>query len=83
MLGIGFVITGIAAIFNSKIIMVCVSAGYLGGFFLGLLYGVDSYDQNGVVINDWWVKWMVSFIIIIVIGIFWELFCKILEERKK
>jgi len=82
MLVIGLVVTGIAAIFDGRTIMVCIVIGYFGGFLLGLLQGTDKIDPNGVVINDWWVKWTISFFVIASIGVFWELIDKVFEERR-
>ena len=80
MLVIGLAVTGIAAIFDGRSIMVCVVAGYLGGFLLGIIQGVDSVDHSGIVINDWWLKWTISFFVIASIGVLWELIDKVLED---
>jgi len=82
LLVISFVATGIAAILKSYIMMVCTVSGYLGGFFIGQIQGVDSFDQSGSLINDWWLKWTIVFIVIIAIAAIWELFCKVIEERR-
>ena len=79
MLLIGLVIIGIAAIFDGRTIMVCVIAGYLGGFLLGILQGVDSVDHSGSVMNDWWLKWTIAFFVIASIGVFWDLIDKTIE----
>jgi len=81
MLLIGLVVTGIAAIFDGRTIMICVVIGYIGGFLLGILQGVDRVDPNGSVINDWWLKWTISFFVIASIGVFWELIDKVIEDR--
>jgi len=80
MLVIGLVVTGIAAIFDGRSIMVCTVAGYLGGFILGILQGVESVDHSGSVMNDWWLKWTIAFFVIASIGVFWELIDKIIED---
>ena len=83
MLVIGLVAAGNAAVFNSKIMMVCTVAGYLGGFFIGLLQGVDVVDPGGGMINDWWVKWTISFFAIVAIGVISELIGKIIIAERR
>jgi len=83
MLVIGLVAAGNAAVFNSKIMMVCTVAGYLGGFFIGILQGVDVVDPGGGVINDWWVKWTISFFAIVAFGVISELIGKIIIVERR
>jgi len=83
MLVIGLVATGAAAVFNGRIMMVCTVAGYIGGFFIGLLQGVNNVDPGGGVINDWWVKWVISFFAIVAIGVISELMGKIIIAERR
>ena len=63
----------IAAIFDGRKVMICTMIGYIGGFAFGIMFGVDGVDQGGAATNNWWVLWTISFIVLIVTGVIWDL----------
>jgi len=73
LLVVGIVTVIIAAIFDGRKVMISTVAGYIGGFALGILFSVDGVNQGGGATNNWWVIWTVSFFVLIVIGIVWEI----------
>ena len=79
---IALVITGIAAIFDGRKLMICSVVGYIGGFVLSLFLGVVGVDQGGGTINNWWVIWTISFVAIAVIGAVWEIIGKKINKRR-
>ena len=79
LLVVGIVTVIIAAIFYGRKVMISTVVGYIGGFALGIFFGVDGVDQGGVATNNWWVIWTVSFAILILVGIIWE----VISRRKK
>lgn len=72
----GLMITLIGAVFEARCVMLLTATGYIGGFALGILFGVDHADSGGGRSNNMWVIWTVSFLIIILVGIIWELLNK-------
>ena len=80
---VGIVAVIIAAIFDGRKIMINTVVGYVGGFALGIFFGVDGVDQGGGATNNWWVIWTVSFIAIIIAGIIWEIVSKRILNKKR
>lgn len=78
----GLMITVIAAIFEARGVMLLTATGYIGGFALGILFGVDHADPSGGRSNNIWLIWTVSFLIIILVGIIWELLNKQLLKNR-
>lgn len=48
--------------------------GYIGGFFIALLFNTDGLDPGGGKTNNLWSIWMDVLLICIIIGIFIEIF---------
>ena len=77
----GWVVILLAALANAKKVMVCVVIGYMAGFGLGVLFNRDYYAYRGmynnepifVLVNDGWYIWTVSYLVIIVLGIAWQI----------
>ena len=81
---IGFVALCIAAIFDGKKIMTCIVIGYVFGLVLGTLFNSDVViGPNGETGKNWWHIWTVSFFIMIIMGIIWEITGRIISRRKK
>jgi len=73
MLIIALAVTGISAIFDSRKIMSCTAVGYIGGFALGMIFNVSGVDPGGGATSNWWVIWAASFLVIVAIGVLWEI----------
>lgn len=78
----GLVIMVIAAVFEARWVMLLTITGYIGGFAFGILFGADYVDLGCGRSNNIWVIWTVSFIIIILVGIIWELINKRIMKNK-
>jgi len=72
----------IAAFINGKKIMIGTVIGYIGGFSLGILFGVDGVDQGGARTNNWWWIWIVSFVVFILMGVLWEIVSRYMKKKK-
>ena len=66
----------VSAIFDSRKVMIFTSVGYIIGFAFGILFNADSFDAGGGRLNNAWIIWTVSFLILIVIGVVWEIIAK-------
>ena len=75
---VSLIVLGIAAVIDSRKIMLSTVIAYIGGFALGLLLGTDGLDPGGGATNNWWQIWTISFLIIIIVGVVWE----IISRRK-
>jgi len=76
----GLAVIGIAAISNRQKVMICVVAGYVVGFVLGMLLNSDTYHPYrgpGVYSNNNWVIWTATYLIFIIAGITWEIVSRI------
>ena len=62
----------IATLSSKKILMVFVVMGYPVGFIIGTTINRDSFDPGGGLLNNWWIVWTVSYILIVLIGIIIE-----------
>lgn len=80
---VGFAAVIIAAFFDGRKIMICTVVGYIGGFALGVIFGVDGVDQGGGATNNWWWIWTVSFIALIFVGILWEIINRYMQKKKQ
>lgn len=78
----GLIALLIAAIFDGRKVMICTVAGYIGGFALGMLFNIDGVDSGGGRTNNAWQIWLISFIIIVLAGIIWELVSKRAKKKK-
>ncbi|MCL2030576.1 MAG: helix-turn-helix transcriptional regulator [Oscillospiraceae bacterium] len=70
---IGLAAAAIAAIADGRKVMIGIMLGYLGGFAVGIVFGVDGVDPGGGATNNWWVLWTVSFAASILAGVIWEM----------
>ena len=75
----GLLVILIAAIFDSRKVMLCTPAGYIIGFALGMAFNWDTYHPErgpGVYTNNNWSIWMFSLWAFIAAGIVWDMVCK-------
>ena len=78
----GLIVILIAAVFDSRKVMICTGTGYITGFVLGMAFNWDTYHPErgpGVYTNNNWSIWMFSYLFFIAAGIVWE----IVRKRKK
>jgi len=78
----GLIAIIIAAIFDGRKIMICTVGAYIIGFMLGMLFNIDSLDQGGGRLNNAWIIWTISFVVIIFAGVIWELVSSRMKKRK-
>ncbi|MBS5956663.1 MAG: hypothetical protein KIC73_07095 [Clostridiales bacterium] len=48
----GLIIITVAAFFNARRVMVLTVVGYIGGFAMGIMFGVDGVDPGGGKTNN-------------------------------
>lgn len=72
----GLIIISVAAFLNARRVMVLTVVGYIGGFAMGIMFGIDGVDPGGGKTNNKWLIWTLSFIIIILVGVIWEMLNK-------
>ena len=70
---VGIIVSCIAAVFYRRKLIICTVIGYIGGFALGIILGVDGLDQGGGAINNWWIIWTMAFVSLIFAGGIWEI----------
>jgi len=70
---LGLIIIIAASIFSAKRILICTPLGYAIGFVLGMLFNTDSFDPGGGLLNNAWEIWTISFIMIVLASMAWEL----------
>jgi len=63
--------------------MICTVGAYIIGFMLGILFNIDSLDQGGGRLNNAWIIWTISFVVIIFIGVIWEMVSSLMKKRKR
>jgi len=81
----GLIVIAIAAIRDSRKVMLCTVGGYIIGFALGMAFNWDTYHPErgpGVYTNNNWSIWTVSFLLFIAIGIIWEIVCRRKKKAK-
>ena len=83
-------IPGIAAIvvagiiLGKRIVPVFTAAGYILGFFVGLLLQSDRYNANSSTYsNNMWAIWTVFYLAVIAAGVIAEIINEIMSKRKK
>ena len=81
MLIIALVVAGIATLFDGRKIMGGTVVGYMGGFALGLLLGVDGFDPGGGGTNNWWILWTFSFFVILTASVIWEVVGRVVVKK--
>lgn len=79
----GIIIIIIAAVFKSRSLMLLTPIGYIGGFTIGMLFGIDGTDPGGGRTNNTWIIWTVCFLIAIFAGVMWELLNKYMKKRNR
>ncbi len=79
----GLIAIIIAAFFDARKVMVCTTVGYIVGVALGMIFRVDGVDPGGGSTNNAWVIWTISFFIIILMGIIWDLLTKFIKKENK
>ena len=77
----GIIIIIIASIFEGRKLLVLTPIGYIGGFAIGMLFGVDGTDPGGGRTNNSWIIWTVCFLIAVLAGFVWELLNKYMKKR--
>lgn len=65
----GLVVIVVAAIFNGRKTMISTPIGYIVGFVLGMLFNADIYDTGGGLLNNAWIIWTISFVVIIIASV--------------
>jgi len=78
----GLIAIIISAIFDGRKIMIYTVVAYIFGFMLGMLFNIDSLDQGGGRLNSTWIIWTISFVMIIFIGVIWDLVSSRMEKKK-
>jgi len=82
----GLIVIAIAAIRDSRKVMLCTVGGYIIGFALGMAFNWDTYHPErgpGVYTNNNWSIWTVSFLLFIAAGIIWEIVCRRMKKTIK
>lgn len=77
MLLLGLVVICIASFPSAKRVIVCTVAGYVVSFIIGILFNREyDFIADGVVQSrnyTAWQIWTISFVIVILIGVIWEI----------
>ncbi len=59
---------------NSRRLTIATHIGYLGGFLLALIFNTDGVDPGGGSTNNFYIIWIVCFLLSVLAGIFEESF---------
>lgn len=78
----GFAIILIASCFYLKKVMVFTVFGYIIGFLSGLIFNKDGRDIGGARTNNAWLIWTIVFLVIVTIGIIWEIINKRIKSNR-
>ena len=78
----GLIVIIVSALFNSRKVMICTPIGYIMGFVLGMLFNTDSLDPGGGILNNAWIIWTTSFLMLIIIGVVLEVVTKRIKKKK-
>ena len=70
-------------ILGKRIVPVFTAAGYILGFFGGLLFQSDYYDIGGGRLNNMWIIWTLTYLAVIAAGIIAEIINGIMSKKKK
>ena len=79
----GILVIIISAIFDSPKVMIFTPVGYIIGFAFGMLFNADSFDPGGGRVNNAWIVWTALFLVLIAIGVVWELITKKTKKKMK
>ena len=77
----GIVVIIVATFFASRKIMICTPIGYIIGFAFGMFFNTDSPDPGGGRLNNAWIIWTVTFLILITIGVVLELITRKIKRK--
>ena len=69
-------VLAIATLSSKKILMAFAATGYPIGFIIGTIFNRDSLDPGGGLLNNWWIVWTVTYLLIVLIGIIIEIIVK-------
>lgn len=78
----GFAIIIIASCFYFKKVMVSTVAGYIIGYICAIIFNKDGRDPGGGRTNNAWIIWLISFLVIVIIGITWEVIDKRVKSNR-
>ncbi len=76
----GCIVLGISALLSRKWVSLFTSLGYSLGFAIGSFLQSDVPDARGVLSNNLWKIWTLSYLVIILLGIVFEL---VNQKRKR
>lgn len=79
---IGMFIIIISSFFYSKKVMISTVIGYSIGFIFSILFNKDGIDPGGGRTNNAWIIWTYTFLIIILIGVVWEIIDKLKRRNE-
>jgi len=77
----GLAVIFIAAFTGSKKVMICTVTGYMASFIIGIVFNSDYYMYESRYNNAWQI-WTVSFLVIIVAGIIWEVVSNLIKSKR-
>lgn len=73
----GLIVIIIAAVLNARKAMYSTAGGYIIGFVLGMSCNWDTFHPergpNGDYTNNGWLIWLLSFLLLIAVGVIWEI----------
>lgn len=78
---LGLIALAISAIRDVRRVMVCTVIGYIGGFALGIIFGVDGVDYGGGGTNNWWFIWGCLYFAAIAVGVIWEVVSRQIKKK--
>jgi hypothetical protein len=78
----GLIAIVVAALIFSRKAMICVPVGYMAGFLLAWLLNTDGVDPGGGQINNAWIIWTVSFIVVVFAGVVWGFAYRIRKKKE-
>lgn len=70
---VGFALLVVGVIFNYKRLSIFTTLAYVVGFVLAMLFNKDGLDPGGGRTNNAWLIWGITFVLIILIGVIWEI----------
>lgn len=77
----GLIVICIAAIFNSKITMICTAVGYMASFLMGIIFQADWIDSHGTAMNNLWIWFTLGMIAFVILGVFAEIISKVMKKN--
>lgn len=78
----GTVVIIISAVFNCHKVMIGTVVGYLIGFVLAMLFQTDIViGPDDLMGSNAWIIWTVSYLIIILASIVWEIVTRIMKRK--